>query len=116
MLKGLAVLAAAAIATTGLASGVEINRCIIEVDGHAYLDGPCEFNDDTETGVITLGVGDKQSSRFFAYVIDGSRAFWNGKDGDSHAGYDLGTVALSGQCWQNASAKICAYTDMGLGN
>ena len=112
MLRGLAVLAAAVISATGLASGTEIDRCVIEVYGHTYLDGPCNVENDAETGVITFGVGDQRSSPYFAYVMDaGLRAFWNGKAGDSHAHDDLGKVTLSGQCWQNASAKICAYDD-----
>ncbi len=110
MLRGLAVLIAGAVFSTGTASGTELNHCVIEVDGHVYLDAPCNVENDADTGVITFGVGDHQSSPYFAYVMDdGLRAFWNGKDGDSHAHDDLGVVTLSGQCWQNASAKICAY-------
>ena len=93
-----------------------MGRCRIEVDGRPYLSGRCNIEREAD-GSVQVGVGsadDKvKPSRHFAYVTSegGGRgtAYWNGRDGGSHAHDPLGTVTRQGACWRNARATICAW-------
>lgn len=104
-------------------AAAEEAKCLIEVGGTAYLDGPCEMN-RTETGTVTIGVSDAHPSKYFVYINsaeDGSLiGYWNGKLADSHAHDDLGKMAADGDCWIGDNSRICAYPntpmDIGVGN
>ena len=88
-------------------------RCLIAVDGRIYLKGRCNV-DVRSGGSFTVGVGEKSRSKHFAYVNveRGSRTaqgYWNGREAESHAHEDLGTLRRVGPCWLNMRAKICAW-------
>jgi len=87
--------------------------CFLGVDGHVYLDGPCNI-DSYKDGSFSIGAGEKMRSRYFAYVnIDPDTkkadASWNGVAGENHAHDPLGTLTRTGGCWNNARAKVCAW-------
>jgi len=88
-------------------------RCVLEVRGKTYLDGPCEIKiDPIDKASFTIGVGEKRRSRYFAYVnmdSDGAHGFWNETPDSSHAQTELGILTRNGACWQNKIARVCAY-------
>lgn len=86
-------------------------KCLIEVEGNAYVDGPCDFrklSGDNGSFQITGETG-----KHFAYVyVEGDRtaaAHWNGILGENRAHNPLGTLTRDGACWSNATAKLCAW-------
>lgn len=88
-------------------------RCLLEVDGRAYLDSRCRielFGD----GGFSIGRGTTRvGSRYFA-VVNVQRAglaegFWNGPEAESHAHEALGALTRDGACWKNAKARVCAW-------
>jgi hypothetical protein len=87
-------------------------RCLIVVDGKAYLKGRCNI-EIRPGGNFTVGAGENSTSEHFAYVNpdgrDEAQGYWNGRDADSHAGSDLGTLKRKGACWSNSRAKVCAW-------
>lgn len=89
-----------------------IGRCVLQVDRHYYLNGPCniEFLGD---GSFSIGAGERSRSKYFAYVnVDKSTGkasgYWNGEYGESHAHEDLGELVREGACWANTRARVCA--------
>lgn len=82
--------------------------CLLEVDGKAYIDGPCEFS-SWEGGDFQILAGD-----YFAYVYPSDApayGYWNGTPGATHAHDPLGELRRDGACWVNETAKVCAYGD-----
>ena len=111
-LTTLAIVIAAVSATP---AGAELLRakCVLEIDGETYIEGPCPvvMEDD---GSFTLGAdGKSQVSGYFAMVIvngpDTASAYWNEAPGSSHAQGELGEVHRDGACWSNARARLCAW-------
>jgi len=99
-----------AAATSGMA---DEGRCLIVVDGKTYLKGRCGI-EIRSGGNFTVGVSDTSRSEYFAYVNpDGDRnkaqGYWNGRDAESNASWDLGTLKRNGACWSNRRAKVCAW-------
>ncbi len=88
-------------------------KCLLQVGGHTYLKGRCDINMEGG-GDFMISTPEGVNPTYFAYVnLDKSApgtatAAWNGKDAESHAGDDLGTVTRNGACWSNAQASICA--------
>jgi len=87
-------------------------RCTLQVDGRMYLNGICNVENQPD-GSFTVGMGESSRSKYFASVdIDKAtgtaRGTWNGKNAESHAADDLGTLTRRGACWVNAHAKVCA--------
>lgn len=103
-----ATFAAAIVALPALARPA---KCLIEVEGKAYVDGPCDFRPLSGGGGSFQITG--ESGKHFAYVYvegDGkASAHWNGILGESRAHDPLGTLARDGACWSNATAKLCAW-------
>lgn len=86
-----------------------ISRCLLEVDGRRYIDGPCLFAADDGGSFTISTIG---TLRYFAVLDlsdDGARAFWNEEQGAGHAHTPLGPMVRRGACWRNRSAKICAW-------
>jgi hypothetical protein len=82
--------------------------CLLEVNGKAYIDGPCEFS-SWEGGDFQILAGD-----YFAYVYpshDPANGYWNGTPEATHAHDALGELRRDGACWVNETAKVCAYGD-----
>ena len=89
-----------------------ISRCVLEVDGVSYLDGPCDFDGHDKGGSFTISVNDPLP--YFATVDVGydpisPDAVWNGPNAESHAHDYLGELTRDGACWVNESVKVCAY-------
>jgi hypothetical protein len=87
-------------------------RCLLQVDRHTYLDGPCNI-DLLGEGGFSIGTGE-HAARYFAYVLtepDTGRVTgaWNGVYAGSHAHENLGELIRHGACWVNARARICAW-------
>jgi len=88
------------------AAADEISRCVLEVDGQSYIDGPCEY------GPFDGGDFQIVGKDYFAYVYPSSKpvlGYWNGDPGATHAHDPLGELTRDGACWVNARAKVCAY-------
>ncbi|MFT4122021.1 hypothetical protein [Bradyrhizobium sp.] len=83
-------------------------ECLLEVNGHVYIDGVCDIRLEGGGSFTIL------TRRYFAMVqIDtdagSANGYWNGDAGGSHAHSPLGTLARQGACWVNREAKVCAW-------
>lgn len=93
----------------------DISRCIIEVDGKVWQDGPCRFAELGDDGSFSVqGKGGKKEPVSFAYVYpaDGdvpAQGFWNGTQRGNHAHDRLGDLVHDGACWTNERARVCAW-------
>lgn len=93
-----------------------ISRCVIEVGGTVYLDGPCNF-ERFDDGGFSIGTSDlpPRVSPYFAYVNkDGAgsslaEGYWNEEPANTHAHTPLGQLKQAGACWVNDTARVCAY-------
>jgi hypothetical protein len=90
-----------------------IGRCYLEVDYKIYLNSECNIEPVGAHGGFSIGAGEATRSRYFAYVQSDENGtgigYWNGPEGESHAGDSLGTLSRNGPCWENARAKVCAW-------
>lgn len=103
----------ALLATTCTTSARDISRCLLEVDGTTWVDGPCEFQ-PLEQGDASFEVIEKAQPQTFAYIFmaqdgDPPYGFWNGGGGASHAHDDLGELRRDGACWVNDRVRVCAW-------
>ena len=101
------------LATTYATSARDISRCLIEVDGRTWADGPCDF-EPLDEGDASFEVIEKAQPQTFAYIFmaqdgDPPHGFWNGGEGATHAHDDLGELRRDGACWLNDRAKVCAW-------
>lgn len=83
--------------------------CLLEVQQRKYLDGPCSIRRDSDGGVSI----ETKPLNYFAIVdvTDGqAQGHWNAEEGANHAHNPLGVMVREGACWQNAQAKVCAWT------
>ncbi|WP_299743219.1 hypothetical protein [Devosia sp.] len=103
----------ALLATTCATSARNITRCLIEVDGTTWADGPCEFN-PLDEGYASFQVVEKAEPQTFAYIYvnqydEPTHGVWNGGEGATHAHDRLGELRKDGACWVNERAKVCAW-------
>ena len=87
-------------------------RCILEVNGRSYLQGPCEITIQDKQGSFSIGAGPTHRAKYFAYVNmddDGAHGYWNETPDASHAHADLGMLKRDGACWKNSTARVCAF-------
>ena len=97
-----------------ISTGVQakVGRCLLQVNGKTYLNGPCVVVMTDQRGSFSMGVEARHRSRYFAYVTketDGTRGYWNETPDASHAHSDLGILRRNGACWTNERARVCAY-------
>lgn len=101
------------LSTAPISASAKPARCLIEVDGRAYLFGQCNAMDRYDSGLSVGMVDTGKPSPYFASVStndDGSgEGQWNGEPGASHAQTPLGRMKRSGGCWLNERAKVCAW-------
>jgi hypothetical protein len=88
-----------------------IGRCILEVRGVRFLNGNCPIV-LWSNGTFSVGTSTHNpSSRYFAYVIVADKGtangFWNADPPLAYAQTNLGRLVKDGDCWTNASARIC---------
>lgn len=87
--------------------------CFLSVDGKVEVQGACLVYPVGDGG-YTLNVwskGKPRQSHFAVVSADANgtaEASWNADPDDDRAGDLLGTVRLSGGCWINDRARICA--------
>jgi len=108
MTKTLFVTAAVLIIATAQAVAFQ-GKCLLEVNGHAYIKGPCDI--DVDKGG-SFDIGTAAQTTYFAHVdVDGQTAegLWNEEPGATHAHTPLGTLTRDGACWSNQTAKVCAW-------
>lgn len=107
------IIIATLLSATCAAMARDITRCIIEVDGTIWANGPCDFEPlSSDDGMFV--VTEKAKPSAFAYITpprdgypaDGS---WNGPGLDSHAHEYLGQLRRDGACWVNERARVCAW-------
>ena len=111
--KGATYLIGALVLALG-SSGVHARtgRCVLQVNGRSYLDGPCDITINDRQGSFAIGVGQRHRSKYFAYVTmedDGAQGYWNETPDASHAHSSLGVLHRAGACWVNDTARVCAY-------
>ena len=116
-------LAAFAIATIAapLAANAGTARCLLEIDGKTYIDGPCSF---TPAAGGSFGIGSTRTAEgrwgpipeYYASVMlerpGVATAAWNEERFAEHAHSNLGTLRRSETdkaCWENERARICAW-------
>ena len=107
-LRGWCALATILVAT---AADARTGRCVLQVNGRSYLNGPCDISTIDRDGSFSIGTG-KHRAKYFAYVTmdtDGAEGFWNETPDASHAHSSLGMLHRAGACWVNSTAKVCAY-------
>lgn len=89
-----------------------MGQCMLQVKQKKYLDGPCEIKNTDAQGSFSIGVGETQRSKYFAYVnmeSDGAHGYWNETPDSNHAHTELGILERHGPCWENNTARVCAY-------
>ena len=94
-------------------------KCLLQVDGRIYLNGPCKI-DMQGGGDFMISAAQNVTAGYFASVhfasvhldkVTGTAiGFWNGRQAESHAHDDLGTLRRKGACWSNSRATVCAAT------
>jgi hypothetical protein len=100
------------VVTTAQASESFTGKCLLQIKNKKYLDGTCPviMEDD---GNFTIGASETTSLTYFAMVslTDKNTAdgFWNEDEGANHAQTPLGKLTRKGACWQNKTAKVCAW-------
>ncbi|WP_332689928.1 hypothetical protein [Devosia sp.] len=103
MRPALVVLLLVACAPAGAA---EISRCVLQVGGVTYIDGPCDYSAFNGANFQISG------KDYFAYVYPSNEpvmGYWNGDPQATHAHDPLGELHRDGACWLNDQAKVCAY-------
>ena len=87
-------------------------KCLLNVDGKNYLNGPCNIDMIDKDGSFTIGASDTSRSPYFAYVVVTSpgvaEASWNRDPKSTHAHSTLGIMKRQGACWVNENARVCA--------
>lgn len=100
-MRSIVLMLTAMLATPAFAAGAE--NCLLEVEGTAYIDGPCEIDVDGETTVVS-----GPSSTYFVYLdTAGDMSYWNEEAGAGHAHTRLGVLKQDGLCWVGEAAKVC---------
>jgi hypothetical protein len=85
---------------------------VLQVKHKTYRDGRREIGINDAQGSFTIGVSDTHRSKYFAYVnmeSDGAHGYWNETPDSNHAETSLGILTRHGACWENATARDCAY-------
>ena len=104
--------ASAASAASGYEESTFMGRCLLEVGGRKYIDGRCPINMSPD-GSFTIGAAESVPLTFFAAVrITGKKlaeGHWNEEEGANHAHTPLGALRFDRGCWQNETAKVCAW-------
>ena len=105
-------------ATTGVSAASDykdggfMGRCLLEVGGRKYIDGQCPISMSLDGG-FSIGASESVPITFFASVrITGkgmAEGHWNEEEGASHAHTPLGELRFDRGCWQNETAKVCAW-------
>ena len=107
------LLCCALFSVVGLATAGEFyGKCLLQVKGKKYLDGDCPITME-EDGSFKIGVAENAPITYFAMVSLSDKntadGFWNEDEGANHAQSPLGTLKRKGACWQNKTAKVCAW-------
>lgn len=127
----LAVLAPIAAASPAYAKPASLpanfhwGRCLLKVDGKAYLSGRCAYSFLGGSSFIVEGprqdfaqaesgkpMAEMVSTDHFAQAnVRGNVAngFWNKDIRDMHAQDPLGVLRRKGACWVNAKAQLCLW-------
>ena len=90
-----------------------LRRCSLDIDGVAYMDGPCGFMGETDGSFQIATFDESGALRYFAVVQierpNEGIGWWNGQPGANHAHNPLGSLHRDGACWGNNTAKVCAW-------
>lgn len=107
----LLILATFTAVIVALPAQARLAKCLLQVEGQTYIDGPCDFEPSRKGDGSFQITG--ESGKHFAYVYvegDGkASAHWNGILGENRAHDPLGMLTRDGACWSNATAKLCAW-------
>jgi hypothetical protein len=99
-------------AATGYEESIFMGRCFLEVAGRRYIDGQCPISMSPD-GSFTIVAAESVPLTFFASVrIIGKKlaeGHWNEEEGANHAHTPLGELRFDRGCWQNETAKVCAW-------
>lgn len=115
--KPLITLIVAAIFLNSLITVAEASQsfsgtCLLEIKKKQYLNGPCPISME-EDGGFSIGASETEPLTYFATVSvtwkNVGEGFWNEEKGANHAHSPLGKLTRKGACWQNKSAKVCAW-------
>ena len=94
----------------GIADAASAFTCRLEVGGQVFLDGGCQYEEDSDGSFRFFDDGD---SRMFVYLNmngDGTgQGYWPGPEGGTHAHDNLGILRRDGACWINDEVAVCAW-------
>ena len=96
--------------------GRKVRKCLMEVDGKTYINGPCNFARHEEGGGFAIeGLNNRQIDRGiwpWSASVSAEGGFWN-NDGGYPASHQHDTFGgpmwREGACWVNARARVCAW-------
>src|SRR3954470_21757680 len=104
-----AIFATIMVAGALIAPALAAPTCLLEVDGHRYLDGSCKAVRDADGRLVLGGMGGT-SAVVRPYLGDSNRALGSWQDGPLGCVERLGSLEGDGvSCWRNARARVCAW-------
>ncbi len=112
LLRLIFALAFIALAGPAGAEGVHLPRCLLEVDGKTYVDGPCSFWREDVLGSFAISTFYREVGYYTAVVLVGTdKAFghWNKEPGSALLKGKLGYLRRDGDCWVNENARLCTW-------
>ena len=98
-------------ALQNLAYTAPINgKCVLKVDGKSYIDGPCNIEFEGK-GAFTIS--SSIGKEYFASVFEPEGGLadgnWTGTGTGGLAERFDAPLKRKGACWENATARVCAY-------
>jgi hypothetical protein len=100
-----------------LAGSDIVRKCLMQVDGKTYINGPCRFarvsdSDDGSFGIESLTPKRPGKSWPWQVTVGPDGGYWNNDEGHpalhQHDNFG-GPMRRQGACWVNARAKVCAW-------
>src|SRR3954471_20068947 len=91
------------------APAIAAPTCLLEVDGHRYLDGSCKAVKDHDGRLVIGGMGGT-SAVVRPHLGDSNRARVVWQDGPLGRVERLGSLERDGtSCWRGARVRVCAW-------
>ncbi|HVT54799.1 MAG TPA: hypothetical protein VHD34_01945 [Xanthobacteraceae bacterium] len=101
----MAVVAICALMASEAAAAQRQAQCKFTVEGKTYLNGRCNFESDPDG---SFRIWDDAHTVYVNVDGDKAEASWNKNPKSFHADSPLGMLTRKGDCWENATAQVCA--------
>lgn len=85
-------------------------KCLLEVNEKKYINGACII-DMEQDGSFLIKSSSKNLTYFAIVNVEKNSGvgYWNKEPNSTHAHASLGDLKKKGGCWQNETARICAW-------